>query len=116
MVDRLTVRRIDTRGIVTTLAGSPHQEGSADGTGSAALFRNPKAIAVDSAGNVYVADDGNKNIRKITPGGVVKTLRGVHDESPFNGPVAVAVDDKGWIYVADENAFNIVVGKTRQVR
>jgi hypothetical protein len=42
---------------------------------------------------------------------VVKTLRGVHDESPFNGPVAVAVDDKGWIYVADENAFNIVVGK-----
>jgi sugar lactone lactonase YvrE len=111
VVDRLTVRRIDARGMVTTLAGAPDQEGSSDGTGSAALFRNPQAIAVDSAGNVYVADDGNKNIRKITPGGVVKTLRGIHDESPFARPVAIAVDDKGSIYVADENAFNIVVGK-----
>ena len=111
VVDRVTVRRIDERGMVTTLAGSPDQEGSTDGTGSAALFRNPQAIAVDSAGNVYVADDGNKNIRKITAGGVVKTLRGVHDEFPFVRPVAIAVDNKGWIYVADQDAFNIVVGK-----
>ena len=58
-----------------------------------------------------MADDGNKNIRKITPGGVVKTLCGVHDESAFVKPVAIAVDDKGSIYVADENASNIVVGK-----
>jgi hypothetical protein len=60
---------------------------------------------------VYVADDGNRNIRKVTAGGVVKTLRGVHDESPFVRPVAIAVDNKGWIYVADQDAFNIVVGK-----
>ncbi len=60
---------------------------------------------------MYVADDGNKNIRKITPGGVVKTLRDVHNESPFDDPVAVAVDDKGWIYVADQRSSTIAVGK-----
>ena len=48
VVDRITVRRIDTHGMVTTLAGSPDKEGSTDGPGSAALFRNPKAIAVNS--------------------------------------------------------------------
>jgi len=111
VVDRVTVRRIDRRGKVTTLAGSAGQEGSTDGTGSAALFRNPQAIAVDSAGNVYVADDGNKNIRKIRPDGVVKTLRGVHNESPFNDPVAIAVDEKGQIYVADQRTSSIIVGK-----
>ena len=58
-----------------------------------------------------MADNGDKNIRKITPAGMVTTLRDVHDESPFIKPVAVAVDDKGLIYVADQNAFNIVVGK-----
>jgi sugar lactone lactonase YvrE len=111
VVDKVIVRRIDSRGMVITLAGSPDQDGSTDGTGSAALFRNLKAIAVDSAGNAYVADDGNRNIRKITPGGVVKTVRDVRNESPFLKPVAIAVDDKGWIYVADEDAFSILVGK-----
>ena len=93
------------------MAGAVGEIGQRDGVGSAARFQNAKAVAVDSKGNVYVADDGNKNIRKITPTGAVKTLRDPHRDSPFIRPVAVAVDEKGSIYVADGDGFSILVGK-----
>ena len=63
-----TIRKITSAGVVTTLAGTAGQVGSADGTGAAASFNNPIGVATDSAGNVYVADFGNSTIREITSG------------------------------------------------
>ena len=69
-----TIRMITPTGIVSTLAGLPTVSGDADGTGSGALFNLPRALTIDAAGNLYVADTGNAAIRKVTPAGVVTTL------------------------------------------
>jgi len=106
-----TIRKITAAGVVTTLAGSPFVRGSTDGTGAAASFYFPSDVAVDSADNLYVADEYNHTIRKVTPAGVVTTLAGTAGVSgssdstgaaaQFNYPSGVAVDSSGNLYVAD---------------
>ena len=69
------IRKISSTGLVSTLAGS-NVSGSSDGQGTAASFNQPSGIAVDKSGNIYVADVGNNEIRKITAGGLVSTFAG----------------------------------------
>src|SRR6267154_894741 len=106
-----TIRKITPAGAVSTFAGTPNIFGSADGNGAAARFNLPEGVATDSADNVYVADEGNNTIRKITPAGVVTTLAGragfsggddgIGAGARFDFPRGVATDSAGNVYVAD---------------
>lgn len=121
VADRInhTIRRVTSAGVVTTLAGLAGSSGSTDGTGSAARFNSPRSTAVDSSGNVFVADTTNQTIRKVTSAGVVTTLAGSAGSSGsadgtgsaarFNGLQGVAVDSAGNIFVGD--AFNYTIRK-----
>jgi sugar lactone lactonase YvrE len=111
--DNHTIRKITPTGVVTTLAGAPGVKGSADGRGNVARFDSPCGIAVDSEGNLYVADSNNHTIRKITSQGVVATLagaagtKGTQDGTTttarFDNPYGIAMDRVGNTYVTDKS-------------
>ncbi|MDO7873817.1 hypothetical protein Q5H93_03665 [Hymenobacter sp. ASUV-10] len=112
-----TIRRITPAGVVSTLAGSAGEPGSADGVGAAARFYRPYGVAMDAAGTLYVSDSDNHTIRKITAAGVVSTLAGSADEhgsadgagaaARFNNPLGVAVTAAGTVYVAEPDNYTI---------
>ena len=113
------IRKIDPAGIVTTVAGiyEPHVFGwggfSGDGgPATEARLSVPEGVAVDGAGNLYIADTGNSRIRKVDSAGIITTVAGT-EESGFSGdggpavqarlyePRGMATDGAGNLYIAD---------------
>jgi len=95
---------------ITTFAGSNLNGGLLNGQGTAAEFYNPNAVAVDSSGNVYVADTGNDVVRKITSGGLVSTLA-----SGFGPLYGIAVDSSGNVYVSDQINTTATTGAIKKI-
>ena len=117
------VRLIYPNRTVVTIAGGSTTgtaSGSSNGVGTAALFNWPYSVAVDSAGNVVVADITNQKVRLIYPNRSVITLaggslsgtasgsaNGVGTAALFNSPAGVATDNSGNVFVADLNNHKI---------
>ena len=111
------IRKIDTVGNVSTLAGNAGAPGTTDGTGVAALFNQPSGLTVDSSGNVYVADTYSNTIRRVTSVGVVTTMAGfagsagsadgVGSAARFTQPFGIVVDAAGVIFIADTRNHTI---------
>jgi len=105
-----SIRKINSLGVVTTLAGNGIA-GFADGQDTAARFNGPTGITCDLAGNIYVTDQMNNRIRKITPSGLVSTyagdgfigaLDGAAASARFNFPIGIACDTAGNLFIADQ--------------
>lgn len=112
--DNHAIRKITPTGVVSTVAGKFSAAALTDGIGSAARFNNPYGVALDQAGQLYVADYGNHAIRKIVfdengtatvttlAGNKVAGFRdGQGKDAQFNQPTALVVDPNGDVYVAD---------------
>ena len=107
------IRKVDPAGVITTIAGTGEFGFSGDGgPATEARLGSPWGVAVDGAGNLFIADEGNNRIRKVDPAGVITTIAGT-GEFGFSGdggpavsaqlyvPSGVAVDGVGNLFIAD---------------
>lgn len=115
-----TIRRVATNGNVTFWAGKAGEAGAVDGHIATARFNRPTGIALDAAGNVFIADRNNHLIRMIDTNWMVTTIGGsagreggvdgVGSEALFSNPEGIAVDAQGSLYIADAGNHRIVRG------
>jgi uncharacterized protein (TIGR03437 family) len=114
------VLRVPPGGVVQTVAGNGSPGDSGDGgPAQLAQLNQPSACALDSYGNLYIADTLNNQIRKVSAAGTISTVAGgaggqggLGDEGPaisasFGAPAGVAVDDSGNLYIADTGNHRI---------
>lgn len=112
-----TIRKITPSGLVTTVSGVAGYPNVFDGIGTNAQFNHPQALAVDGAGQIYVADTWNYTIRKITTTGTVSTLAGragyagsvdgATNRARFSGTAGIAVDTNGTIFVTEFSSHTV---------
>ena len=112
------IRKIDTSGNVTTVAGVPGTAGAPDGPASTALFDGLEGIAVDAQGDLFVVDDNAATIREVTPGGTVSTIAGSaynHDTPdgcaahlPLDWPAGIAIAPDGTIHFTDDTSLRTI--------
>lgn len=115
-----SIRKVTSGGVVTTIAGVGGVQGALDGPTGSSLLRAPRGLAIDSSGNLYVADSGNSLIRKISAAGVMTTLAGslgsfslspgTGSQALFDVPIGIAVGSNNTLYVANELAYEISQG------
>ena len=117
------IRRVDAAGNISTVAGTGAGGifgafGGDGGPATSAAFRYPPNIALDSAGNLYIADYGNRRVRKVDASGNISTIAGTGaagfsgdggpaNAAPVDGPTGIALDSAGNIYIADTNNHRI---------
>jgi trimeric autotransporter adhesin len=109
------IRKVTAAGVISTVAGTGTPGNNGDGgLATMAQLGYPGGVAVDSVGNIYIADYGNCVVRKVTPGGMISTLAGIgtNGYSGDGGPASVAkighptgvsVDSAGNVYIPDIN-------------
>ena len=109
------VRKVTPGGVISTVAGNGNPGYSGDGGPAASAMLNyPTGVAVDAAGNLFIADYGNDRIRMVTPSGIISTVAGngtagfsgdgvPANSAQLNGPTGVAVDAAGNLFIADEH-------------
>ena len=116
------IRKVDSAGVISTVAGTGRSGFSGDGASAVqARLSRPSGVAVDGAGNLFIADMGNNRIRKVDATGTISTVAGTGEGSfggfsgdggpavnaQLRGPAGVAVDGAGNIYTADRDNFRI---------
>ena len=120
IVEGALVRKLDTRGVISTVAGSFTHQGVDGGDGGPATQAriDPEDVAVDAAGNLYIADFDNNRIRRVDTSGTITTVAG-DGSAGFSGdggpataaqldrPSGVALDARGSLYIADHDNHRV---------
>jgi uncharacterized protein (TIGR03437 family) len=118
-MDNYRVRLVSAAGIISTVAGNGSMAYSGDGGQAiSASFSDVTSVALDSAGNLYIADASNRRVRRVTPGGIVTTVAGTGIQgdlgdgglavnATLNRPFAVTLDAAGNLYICDSSNHDI---------
>ena len=113
------IRKVSTSGFISTVAGNGTSGYSGDGgAATASNLSGPSGVAVDGSGNLYIADQSNNRIRKVSTSGIITTVAGngtsgygfdggVATSATVNSPSGVAVDGSGNVYITDQNYSRI---------
>ncbi len=121
------IRMVTATGVITTIAGIGTSGFSGDGgPATSAQLNGPSGIGLDSAGNLYIADETNNRIRMVTTTGVISTVAGTGTggfsgdggqatSAQLNFPTSVVVDTAGNLYIADSRNIRIRMVKATGV-